>query len=96
MSVFLLHKLKAVYRKEPISSFVITAGAVDAVIGGMNDRWSLFTVGIGAIGVAIVLRWWQYQRQQTAEPEQVAVRALPAQSSRPQLPNLGVSKKRSS
>jgi hypothetical protein len=94
MSVSVQRMLKSVYRKEPITSLVITAGAVDAVIGGLNDRWSLFTFGIGAISVAIAMRWWQFQNHQIEQPKQVGVRALPPQSSSAQLPPLSVSSKK--
>jgi hypothetical protein len=85
--------LKSVYRKEPISSFVMIVGAVDAAIGGIGDRWSLVTFGLGTIGVAIALRWWQSQHKQL-EPTRQVPKYLPASSSRPQLPPLTSTKKR--
>lgn len=51
--------LKSVYRKEPILSFAATAGAVNVAIGGLSEHWSLMAVGVGTVGVAIGLRWWQ-------------------------------------
>lgn len=80
--------LKSAYRKEQISSFVVIVGAVDAVIGGVDQRWSLLTVGLGTVGVAIALRWWLVQRSQDEPLPQAPIRYLPAQSSRPALPTL--------
>lgn len=85
--------LKAAYRKEPISSFLLTVGAVDAVIGGFDDRWSLFSVGLGTVGLALALRWWLMQRHRVELPEPPPQRYLPDRASRPSLPMLTVSKK---
>ncbi len=86
--------LKSAYRREPLPSFLITIGVVDAVIGGFDDRWSLFTFGLGTVGVAIALRWW-LQQQRPSEPSQPVVqRYLPSHSSHQVLPMLKVSKKK--
>lgn len=85
--------LKSAYRKERISSFVVIIGAVDAVIGGVDGRWSLLTFGLGTVGVAIALRWWQIQRSQEELPEQAPKYYLPPQSSSPALPMLKASKR---
>jgi hypothetical protein len=81
--------LKATYRKEPISSFVLTVGAVDAVIGGVDSCLPLLFVGGGTIGVALAIRWWKSQAQ---KPDFLAARTpihyLPSRSSRPVLPQL--------
>jgi len=94
MNAVLPRFLKSAYRKEPLSSFLLTIGVVDAVIGGFDDRWALFGFGLGTVGVAIVLRWWLFQ-QRRPEPSQqpVAKHYLPYNSSRPALPMLSVSKK---
>jgi hypothetical protein len=44
------------YRREPISSFLLTLGAVDMVLGGLDDRWVLFSLGLSTVGVAIAVR----------------------------------------
>ncbi len=85
--------LKSVYRREPISSFIITVGAVDAAIGGMGGRGSLLAFGLMVASAAIALRWWQIQRSRVEQPERVAQHYLPPSSSRPQLPVLMASKK---
>lgn len=86
--------VKSAYRKEPLPSFLITIGIVNAIIGGFDDRWSLFTFGLGTVGVAIALRWWMLQ-QHRPEPlnQSRPQRYLPASSSRPSLPVLSASKK---
>ena len=66
---------------------MITIGVVDAVIGGLDDRWPLFTFGLGTVGVAIALRWW-LQKQRRPEPSQSPQYYLPSRSSRPTLPLL--------
>lgn len=83
--------LKSAYRKEPISSFVVIVGAVDAVIGGVDESWGLFSFGVLTIGAAIALRWW-YQGKEVEPIPQRAKHFLPAQSSRPVLPMLSASK----
>ncbi len=74
---------RSLYRKEPISSFIVIFGAVDAVIGGVDEQWSLLTFGLGTVGVAIALRIWQIQRSQDDLPPPTPTRYLPAHSSRP-------------
>jgi hypothetical protein len=84
-----LHRiLKSTYRKEPISSFVMTMGAVDAAIGGLGSSWSLFSLGLGMVGIAIALRWLQIQRKRTPDIEAAPEYYLPPASSQPMLPKL--------
>jgi hypothetical protein len=85
--------LKSAYRKEPISSFILTMGAVDAVIGGVDNRWSLLTVGLGMVGTAIALRWWLGQQDKVELPSRAPIHYLPARSSRPSLPMLSATRK---
>lgn len=87
--------LKSAYRKEPLPSILVTAGAVDAVIGGLGDRWSLFTFGLATIGGAIALRWWLQQQRTPSYPAQPEPRYLPSSRSDQAMPMLTVSKKRS-
>lgn len=94
MNAALPRFLKSAYRKEPLPSFLITIGVVDAVIGGLDDRWSLFTFGLGTVGVAFALRWWLLQQRRPEPSQPVVQRYLPSGSSRPALPTLTASKKK--
>ena len=86
--------LKSAYRKEPISSFIVIVGAVDAVIGGVGERWSLLSFGIMMVMFAIALRWWQSQRREAELAEQPVTHFLPPSSSRPALPMLSTTKRK--
>lgn len=92
MNAVLPRFLKSAYRREPLPSFLITIGLVDAVIGGFDDRWSLFTFGLGTVGVAIILRWLLQQRRPNSS-QPVVQKYLPSHSSRPALPPLMTAKK---
>ena len=95
MNAALPRFIKSAYRKEPLPSFLLTIGVVDAVIGGLGDRATLLGFGLGTVGVAIALRWWIIQ-QRGSEPSQppVAQRYLPYNSSSQELPKLSMSKKK--
>jgi hypothetical protein len=84
---------KLAYRKEPISSFIIIVGAVDAVIGGVGERWSLLSFGLMMVVLAAALRWWQTQRRETELADQPVTHYLPPTSSRPALPMLSTAKR---
>jgi hypothetical protein len=89
--------LKVVYGKEPITGFVLIAGAADVAIGGIDQSSSLVFFGLCVVTAALGLRWWQFQRRAlstTQQEERVAIHALPPQSSRPSLPALSVPKKK--
>ncbi|MEB3831202.1 hypothetical protein [Phormidium sp. CCY1219] len=88
-----LRFLKSAYRQEPIASFVVTVGAVDAAIGGVEQSASLFGFGITVVSLALALRWWQLQRSRPTETEKVPEHYLPASSSRQPLPMLMSHKK---
>lgn len=85
--------LKSAYRKEPISSFIIIVGAVDAVIGGFGERWSLLSFGLMMVVLAAALRWWQTQRREDELSEQPVTHFLPPSPSRPPLPMLSSTKR---
>jgi Flp pilus assembly protein TadB len=85
--------LKSIYRKEPLSSFLLTAGAVNAIIGGVDSQWTLMALGLSAVTVAIGLRWWIEQQRQARTIYKSPIRYLPDRSSRPSLPSLTPSKK---
>ena len=78
MNAALPRFLKSAYRREPLPSFMITIGVVDAVIGGFDDRWPLFTFGLGTVGVAIALRWWLQKQRRPPEPSQSPQYYLPS------------------
>jgi len=87
--------IKSAYRQEPISSFVITVGVVDAAIGGVENSGSLFGFGLSLVGLALFLRLWQMLRHEPEEmTEKVPEHYLPPSSSRPQMPMLISDKKR--
>ncbi len=88
MNALLPRFLKSAYRKDPISSFVMTVGAVDAVIGGVGERWTLMSFGIMMILLAIAIRWLQIQRSQENLTEEVSRRYLPPSPSDAPLPML--------
>jgi len=93
MNAALPRFLKSAYRREPLPSFLITVGAVDAVIGGFGDRWLLMVFGLGTVGLAVGLRWWIASQRHTHPAEPVVQHYLPPSSSRPTLPVLMSAKK---
>lgn len=88
MNALWLRLLNSAYRKEPVASFAITVGIVDAVIGSLGASGSLFCFGLGTVGVAVVLRWWQQQRSALEQSEPAAEYYLPSRSSQARLPVL--------
>jgi hypothetical protein len=85
--------LKSAYRKDPLTSFIVTVGVVDAAIGSIGASGSLLAFGLGTAGVAIALRYWQSYRSAAEQPAPAPEYYLPPHSSRPQLPVLNMSKK---
>ncbi|MEA5512004.1 hypothetical protein VB715_19715 [Crocosphaera sp. UHCC 0190] len=94
MNILLPRVLRTFYRKEPISSFILTVGAVDAVIGGVGQRWSLLSLGLLIATLSIILRWWQVQKSQPILTEDTPRRYLPPSSTRTPLPQLTHDKSR--
>ena len=87
--------LKRLYRKEPISSFIIVVGAVDAILGGVNEVGTLMILGLLTSGLAIGYRWWYIQQAESRfDPSQEKQRRkskqlyLPPSANRIPLPNL--------
>lgn len=59
---------KTLYRKEPISSFLVVMGLMEVIIGGADEQWSLFSLGLGLVLGAMVVRSSQlHKRQQEAK-----------------------------
>jgi hypothetical protein len=94
MNAVLPRFLKSVYRREPLVSILITMGLIDALIGGLDDSWSLFAFGLGTTGVTLAWRWWRVQQRRPLQEEPVVQHYLPSRSSSPPLPLLSVSKKK--
>jgi hypothetical protein len=74
--------LKRLYRKEPISSFIIIVGTIDAVLGGVNEVSTLMMFGLLTSGVAIGYRWWRIQQAETRFDSKSKQLYLPPQSER--------------
>lgn len=62
MNVTLARKLKSIYRKEKISAFIFTFGAMDAILGGFSERWTLLSLGILLVIIGGWMRWLQMQK----------------------------------
>ncbi len=94
MNVIFPRFVKSAYRREPIISILITMGIVDAVIGGFNDSWSLFVIGLGTAGVTLAYKLWRVQQRPPLPEEPVVQHYLSDRSSSSALPMLTVSKKK--
>lgn len=83
---------RSVYRKEPISGFILILGATDALIGGLGGRGSLLSLGLLIALVGIIMRWRQGEKKsQQIQPKPVRY-LLPPNSSGQPLPLLSNSK----
>jgi hypothetical protein len=80
--------LKRLYRQEPISSFFLIVGAVDAVLGGVNEVGTLMILGLLTSGMAIGYRWWCIQQVEATAARKSKQLYLPESSNRAPLPNL--------
>jgi len=49
--------LRRSHQGAALSSFLLTVGAVDTVVGLVSLEEALFLLGVGTVGVAIALRW---------------------------------------
>jgi hypothetical protein len=96
MNVLFPRFLRLAYRKEPISSFILILGAVDAVIGGFGGRWSLLSVGLIIALTGILVRWRQLQKAQAIAVHNPAKYVLPPSPSNQPLPLLTKNKQRKS
>ena len=77
MNQMLPRFVRSLFRREPVTSFLITIGATDAAIGGLNNRGGLMSVGLALVGVTVLLRFLQSQRQTPPPPLPVQPQAKP-------------------
>ena len=86
--------LKTVYRKEPISGFILILGVTDALIGGLNGRGSLLSIGLLIALLGIVMRWRQGEKKSRTIATEPVRYMLPPSSPHKPLPLLTSSKQR--
>ncbi|MGB2926253.1 MAG: hypothetical protein WBB82_13210 [Limnothrix sp.] len=79
---------KKLYRKEPISSFLIMMGIMQVVIGGVDEQWNLFSLGLGLMLGAVVVRWSQIRKHKRSPAGAMSRRYLPPSESLQSLPKL--------
>ncbi|MBD2580506.1 hypothetical protein [Oscillatoria sp. FACHB-1406] len=88
MNALLPRLIRLTYRREKISSFIVIVGTVDAVMGGVSERWTLLSFGVLVIALAIILRVVQGQRERAVPLEETPQRYLPPSPSEAPLPPL--------
>ena len=49
-------------RRDSLSRFILTFGAADMVIGGLDGRFSLFLLGLTTVSVGVLVRWARSKR----------------------------------
>jgi hypothetical protein len=86
--------LRSVYRKEPVSGFILILGATDAFIGGLGGRGSLLSIGLLIAFLGIVMRWRQGEKKSEAIATETVRYYLPPGSTRQPLPLLTPSQRR--
>ena len=86
MNAILPQFLKSFYRKDPIISVLITMGIMDALIGGLDNSWSLFAFGLGTTGVALGLKLASKLSRSPREEGRTFQYYLPPTSSSSSLP----------
>ncbi|MFZ9740183.1 MAG: hypothetical protein ACO3EZ_19560 [Prochlorotrichaceae cyanobacterium] len=88
MNTVLRSLSRSLYHKNPVSGMMLTAGVVNALIGGSSDRPGLFSFGLGVVGIALAIRWIRWQRSPLESSTTAPVYYLPERSSRTALPPL--------
>jgi hypothetical protein len=86
--------VKRLYRKEPVSSFLIVMGLIEVVIGGVDEQWGLFAVGLGFVLGAIAVRWSRIRREPQDLQRVLPRRYLPPSEINVPLPRLANEKQR--
>ncbi|BAW95289.1 hypothetical protein NIES970_01920 [[Synechococcus] sp. NIES-970] len=86
--------VKRLYRKEPVSSFLIVMGLIEVVIGGVDEQWGLFVVGLGFVLGAIAIRWSRIRRDPQDFKQVLSRRYLPSSEMNVPLPHLAREKQR--
>jgi hypothetical protein len=94
MNALLPRFLKSVYRKEPISTFIFMVGAVDALLGGFGERWTLLSLGLVLVISSVAVRWLQLQKAQNFISQPAPRRYLPPSPSPTPLPTIKSQKHR--
>lgn len=85
---------RAVYRKEPVSGFILILGATDVLVGGLGGRGSLMSVGLLIALLGIIMRWRQRDKKSETIATEPVKYYLPPGTSRQPLPRLTPSKRR--
>jgi hypothetical protein len=90
--------LRSVYRKEPVSGFLLILGVTDALIGGLGGRESLLSIGLLIALLGAIMRWRQGEKREK-KSQAIATETvryyLPPGSTRQPLPLLTPSKRSS-
>lgn len=86
--------LRAVYRKEPVSGFILILGATDVLMGGLEGRVSLLSVGLFIALLGAMMRWRQAEKKSEAIATETVRYYLPPGSTRQPLPLLTPSQRR--
>lgn len=86
--------LSSVYRKEPVSGFILILGATDALLGGFGGRGSLLSIGLLITLLGAIMRWRQGAKKSQAIATEPVKYYLPPGKSRQPLPLLSSSKQR--
>lgn len=71
------------YRRESVSSFIFILGVVDAVIGGVGERWTLLSFGLLIILTAILWRWHKLRKAKAIVTKKSPQYFLPPSPPRP-------------
>lgn len=94
MNPLLARFLRSVYRREPLSGFLLILGITDILLGGIGSRWSLLSVGLIIAVTGMLVRWRQMQKVSAPVVDKPTRQLLPSSSSRPPLPLLTSEKRR--
>ncbi len=86
--------LRVVYRKEPISGFILILGATDALVGGIAGRGSLLSIGLLIAMLGIIMRWRQGEKKAQRVASEPVKYLLPPSQPRQPLPLLVANKRR--
>ncbi|MEO1671254.1 MAG: hypothetical protein AAFR77_10795 [Cyanobacteria bacterium J06631_2] len=86
--------LRSVYRKEPVSGFILLFGVTDALIGGLGGRGGLLSIGLLIALLGVIMRWRQGEKKSEAIASEPIKYYLPPGSTRQPLPLLTSSKPR--